>query len=287
MWRLGGLLISLILSGCATNTPYHQYSAPISNSVFTAAEPPFAPSTSSTITTTAVVATAPAPTGVGGPYVAPTTSMRERAENSERPKLATYTPEYVANLSKCISPYPYGCRHSDLSADDLLKVRTAEYHRNLTTCLGSYSYNCKTELLNTDDAEKVRAARYKTTLNTCLSEYSASCRSSDLTAQDQETVRQTQYQFNLARCLRQPSYRCNKDSLNDDDKKRVASLEVSAPQPAPSVPTISRGGGCAENGSCYGDVSALTGNPKTTHVSGYYRRDGTYVRGHYRSGGRR
>jgi len=41
--------------------------------------------------------------------------------------------------------------------------------------------------------------------------------------------------------------------------------------------------GCAENGSCYGDISQLTGNPKTVKVKGYYRKDGTYVRGHYRS----
>jgi hypothetical protein len=40
---------------------------------------------------------------------------------------------------------------------------------------------------------------------------------------------------------------------------------------------------CAENGSCYGDISSDTGRPKTAHVSGYYRKDGTYVRGHYRS----
>jgi hypothetical protein len=44
---------------------------------------------------------------------------------------------------------------------------------------------------------------------------------------------------------------------------------------------------CAENNSCYGDISALTGRPKTVHVSGYYRKDGTYVRGHYRSRPRR
>ena len=48
-------------------------------------------------------------------------------------------------------------------------------------------------------------------------------------------------------------------------------------QPNPTAPL------CAENGSCYGDVSPLTGNPKTVPVQGYYRRDGTYVRGHYRS----
>lgn len=41
--------------------------------------------------------------------------------------------------------------------------------------------------------------------------------------------------------------------------------------------------GCAENGSCFGDLSSATGRPKTVHVKGYYRKDGTYVRGHYRS----
>ena len=40
---------------------------------------------------------------------------------------------------------------------------------------------------------------------------------------------------------------------------------------------------CAENGSCYGDVSAYTGRPKTVAVQGHYRKDGTYVRSHYRS----
>ena len=39
----------------------------------------------------------------------------------------------------------------------------------------------------------------------------------------------------------------------------------------------------AENGSYYGQTSKATGRPKTVHVSGYHRKDGTYVRGHYRS----
>lgn len=43
----------------------------------------------------------------------------------------------------------------------------------------------------------------------------------------------------------------------------------------------------AENGSYYGETSKLTGRPKTVHVNGYYRKDGTYVRGHYRSSPRR
>ena len=55
-----------------------------------------------------------------------------------------------------------------------------------------------------------------------------------------------------------------------------------APVPAPPV-----GSSCAENGSCYGDISNINGMPKTQSINGYYRKDGTYVRGHYRSSGRR
>ena len=43
------------------------------------------------------------------------------------------------------------------------------------------------------------------------------------------------------------------------------------------------GPGVTENGSYYGEPSKLTGRPKTVYVKGYYRKDGTYVRGHYRS----
>jgi hypothetical protein len=44
---------------------------------------------------------------------------------------------------------------------------------------------------------------------------------------------------------------------------------------------------CAENGSCYGDISTATGQPKTVAVQSYYRHDGTYVRGHFRGAPRR
>jgi hypothetical protein len=62
----------------------------------------------------------------------------------------------------------------------------------------------------------------------------------------------------------------------------------------PKSPTVAKPGQstrgsplCAENGSCYGDISSKTGRLKTVYVGGYYRKDGTYVRGHYRSRPRR
>jgi hypothetical protein len=39
--------------------------------------------------------------------------------------------------------------------------------------------------------------------------------------------------------------------------------------------------------SGYGEISATTGRPKTVHVKGYYRKNGTYVQPHYRSSSRR
>jgi hypothetical protein len=60
-----------------------------------------------------------------------------------------------------------------------------------------------------------------------------------------------------------------------------------APGVSPAVQPAIEGeqvhGWCEENGTCYGDISERTGRPKTVDVSGYYRKDGTYVRGHFRS----
>ncbi len=39
----------------------------------------------------------------------------------------------------------------------------------------------------------------------------------------------------------------------------------------------------AENGSYWGQISNITGRPKTIYVRGYYRKDGTYVRSYFRS----
>lgn len=48
-------------------------------------------------------------------------------------------------------------------------------------------------------------------------------------------------------------------------------------------PSADMSANVAENGSYYGQISENTGRPKTVHVRGYYRRDGTYVRSHFRS----
>jgi hypothetical protein len=65
--------------------------------------------------------------------------------------------------------------------------------------------------------------------------------------------------------------------LTTEERSRISK----APQPGSS--SVSTGiPGVAENGSYYGEPNE-NGVPKTVYVHGYYRRDGTYVRGYYRS----
>ena len=92
------------------------------------------------------------------------------------------------------------------------------------------------------------------------------------------TAQESQGQANYNSCLGGYSYRCNPGLLTDAQQVKVRQAAEAEKSLVSS---------CAENGSCYGDISEATGRPKTVHVSGYYRSDGTYVRGHYRSRPRR
>ena len=73
------------------------------------------------------------------------------------------------------------------------------------------------------------------------------------------------------------------------DGTYVRSHYRSPPRRSNSIraPPSSSRRGVAENGSYYGQISKTTGRPKTVAVRGYYRKNGTYVRSHYRSPPRR
>ena len=59
----------------------------------------------------------------------------------------------------------------------------------------------------------------------------------------------------------------------------IATTPSTRTHPTPSARAFSHS---AENGSWRGQLNAH-GTPKTVYVRGYHRKDGTYVRGHYRS----
>jgi hypothetical protein len=72
---------------------------------------------------------------------------------------------------------------------------------------------------------------------------------------------------------------CDSSLLTSQQQVQV---RQSATSPSRSSASGVNGAGGAENGSYYGEPNA-NGVPKTVHVNGYYRSNGTYVRGHYRS----
>ena len=116
------------------------------------------------------------------------------------------------------------------------------------------------------------------------------CDSSLLTDAQRDAVRQAKLSRNFYNCRTGVTYRCDSSLLTDAQRDavtatrqpRAGSLAVPSTSAVREAAKVSAPG-CAENGSCYGDISEATGRPKMVHVNGYYRRDGTYVRGHYRS----
>ena len=126
----------------------------------------------------------------------------------------------------------------------------SEQRENLKTCLaGSYPSLCKHGLLSSAEANEVDAAERRENLKTCLSGLFPSLCNHPLLSSTES-----------AQAERQPG----------GDPPSVSAVR------APIV------GGVAENGSYYGEPNA-NGVPKTVYVNGYYRKDGTYVRGYYRS----
>jgi hypothetical protein len=82
-------------------------------------------------------------------------------------------------------------------------------------------------------------------------------------------------------------FSCRPEAKNQysDVKKTPYNLSVSTPagEKTLSLSEMATTPKVAENGSYYGEISENTGRPKTVHVRGYYRKDGTYVRSYYRS----
>lgn len=82
---------------------------------------------------------------------------------------------------------------------------------------------------------------------------------------------------------------CDKSLLTDGQLQVVEDQQAQRKSPYAASLDISSSKqsiyttGCSESGACYGDISKITGLPKTTYVRGYYRKDGKYVRSYYRS----
>lgn len=73
--------------------------------------------------------------------------------------------------------------------------------------------------------------------------------------------------------------------IGNNADKPIYSSSTSKNQSSTSTVNTNKNASYMSSGTAsgYGEISQLTGKPKTVHVKGYYRKDGTYVRSHYRS----
>jgi hypothetical protein len=191
--------------------------------------------------------------------------------------------DYQRNVRNCLDGLTYSCDRRQLSEADANQVAVSDYQRNVRNCLDGLTYSCNRRLLSKSDAQQVASSDYRRNFQSCLDGLTYSCDRRLLSEADAEQVAASDYQRNFSNCLQGLTYTCDQSRLSLEDQKRVditllQKQTVTTPLVLP---------GCAENGSCYGDISELTGRPKTVAVRGYYRSDGTYVRGHYRSAPRR
>ena len=223
--------------------------------------------------------------------------------------------QHSRNFRSCDSGYS-SCDLTLLTQQQHDKVKLSALARNFASCDRGYS-GCDTALLTAAQRAQVDASGRTRNFHSCNSGYSG-CDASILTDVQRTTVTESASRRNAYNCQKGYSSCVHtvrtSESLSSAPGRssssphaRTRDTYITGGQQAsfetaksastkPKAPTalgpdavetvvlpVAAGPTCAENGSCYGDISSATLRPKTTHVSGYTRRDGTYVRGHYRS----
>jgi hypothetical protein len=156
-----------------------------------------------------------------------------------------------------------------------LFVSVNAYADNLSNCKEGYS-TCNKSLLSDSELDTVKQLELARNVFACRQGFST-CNQSLLNETDKEAVRVATASRNYAAC-KQGSSNCNQSLLSNAEKQAIQYDSNKANNNSTSYSAA-----CAENGSCYGDISDVNGLPKTNLVNGYTRKDGTYVRGYYRS----
>jgi hypothetical protein len=169
--------------------------------------------------------------------------------------------EHDNNLRNC--KLGFGCNRSLLHGSENDAVTQAEHDNNLRNC--KLGFGCNRNLLHGSENDAVTQAEHD----------KLNLRKPEQTTQ----VHEENLARNYAACS-SGIYTCNPSLLTPEQTTQISGGSSNGIT-APAEPTLAEGG-VAENGSYYGELNA-NGVPKTVHVDGYTRKDGTYVRGYYRS----
>jgi hypothetical protein len=200
-------------------------------------------------------------------------------------QVANPTSSAQVNYRNCLAGRGRRCDLSALSGEQRVTVEGVARQRrvhNYSNCLASTGRGCDRRLLTPGEGAEVARRAKERNYQRCYSGRAGCNLASLTTVQVRDVRRHRPLDFPDPEA---PSRFGTQDAAGNsiDSVSTYRNLPPALRSAATAQPTA----GCAENGSCYGDVSAATGRAKTVSVRGYYRRDGTYVRGHYRSSPRR
>ena len=151
-------------------------------------------------------------------------------------------------------PMAHGCELDLLTDAQRTEVEQAKPRRNYFNCLDG-PYGCELDLLTDAQRTEVEQAKPRRNYFNCL-DGPYGCELDLLTDAQRTEVEQAELRRNYFNCLDGP-HGCELDLLTDAQQAVVATARESrADSKAAKI-------SCAENGSCYGDISEATGRPKT------------------------
>jgi hypothetical protein len=210
------------------------------------------------------------------------------------------------NYQNCLYGH-WPCDSSKLTSTERVAVASAVLERNYRNCLGGWL--CDRGKPTRSQREAVEFAdQNRNYHNFLILGVGGLCNASKLTAEQRAAVEVADRHRNYYNCVTYGfGWLCNKGRLNSEQRSVVQSTQryrqirsaplstgqflvirapqqgasTSSPSSSPNKSTVSASitgvRVCAENGSCYGDLSEFAGRPKTVYVRSYYRRDG-YIR---------
>jgi hypothetical protein len=216
----------------------------------------------------------------------------KRSKLSPRQKLQVHQNSLKLNFDTCMFMGEdwLQCNKSQLSPQQAREVHQNSLKLNFDTCkfMGEDWIHCKKSQLSPEQRKVVRRASLEINFQWCstFGTKSSFCKKGELTRTQISQI--SNAERNLSNFEK---YLYRNQITNPAKFSKYETLEFKSILGFPKNENlryspkfdISKHTFCAENGSCRGDISFITGRPKTIFITGYNRKDGTYVRSHYRS----
>jgi hypothetical protein len=189
------------------------------------------------------------------------------------------------NYNFCIYGITDLCDESKLTEAQKAEVALISDKNNFQSCLLGLEKLCNKNRLTSEQRSQIHKIALERNFKACMLGLELSCDKKQLTELQTKAVKVEEEERNFTYCLFDNAKNCNRQELSPSQLQLITEQQKASSNTNggafSDVPA--NGPKCAENGSCLGDSSNNTNRPKTIYVNGYYRKDGTYVKAHYRS----